>query len=1618
MKRNKNGVILILGLLIAVMLAFGPVPKNAQADDVDVYMTTVQNTALVVADDSGSMSFPVYDSSEDYANFMWWMRDQDLATDQKTLGEALLGDRKSDDNYWDRNKDAYNPNYPARTSNKNHEYDRLDPDQIYLVSVISRAGFTLINYIDKNGNPQQKAQVGDFMEHWGTDHNERDDFLDNPVLVIRNANGDVWKLPAVGTTDGTETGGVVPLDLDLDMQSLSIQTVKDTTDGKYYVVYPTTVKDICEDELPEGCKTSDKWYTVTWNYAGQRMKNAQDVPVVNLATDPRTGIVTDSGFLGNLRSAGYYFAGLFEQSGGQIDLTDNHDLAEKEDWRARVYLFATGNFLNFIKLVEDFNAKNRTGNPPGVPSFAYDWAWPNICNKSAGTSEPSWSSQSTTILAFNPEVSSYGGTPVGNFLKGTITPPGAGDTTVAAIKVKFDYIDTEGCLSGTANDYVDLQDANGNSLLAIKGQEITKGAAGGNDTAVSYDGGQTWSARKFILDKSGYTEPISANSLRVVWHKGISGKNCSGSDRGFKVSGLQFTTQDAQTNEAGDFYCMNGQSGYGVKIRTRNQIAIEVLHKVIDATSNTLTWGFNSFNSSPEAQLGSTIEQVKAAVDSLGFNGGTPMGGALQDGYKNSWSYFSSSANADVAECANKFVILMTDGFPNGDNSWNRINVDGSPVFNNTSNSYVDDDGWVGLDGNGNYADDVAKWMNTVAKYKHTVHTIGFGLDHPLLQDMADSSGGIFITAFNEGQLINAFHSLSLAMTQSQSFVAPVVSVDQANRTQSGDKIYTAFFRPQEDDYWVGNLKKYGLRLMQRTECGRSTTEWVVVGSDNQPAVDCYGNFYSTSKSIWSKVADGGEAGKGGVGAILKDAMPGPHPVNVDQSAKAWDFRNIFTYDTDTHSLVRFIRDNVTSTDMAVADDAERDKIINFIYGYEYAVKDTNKGTPTFKRQWILGDIVHSEPTIIDYLDQTNGLKARFVVVGGNDGMLHVFTDQAITMVNAAGKSETYEAGREIWAFVPEDLLPKLKNLGDPSQHYYFVDGFSSLSRSQTFNDDNPAGTGGVDNGIRDANEYFNKTLVFSERRGGNSYWALDVSKPNPMNWTVKWHIQGGGVYGFDPYYELEQTWSKPIFSRIQTGATTFKDVVIFAGGYDPEEDGYPEKWQDDDEDGIKDAGESYTNTVGGTALAYDYFNPDKNEYGRGIYVVDLETGAPVFRALNGTITAETTAVVNGSPTYTFTAMKWSFPSDTTVIPLNRYTYINPTTLKMDYGYRKLVIYAPDVYGTIWKVVYDYDRAGETNKLWQARQIFSSNPGSNQGKALDGVTSSPSTVSSDKGRKMFYPPDVSYRGTSWSDYPTLFVGTGDRAHPRYMAYNPATGAGYHDRFYVVADTEDPNKASDDATYPLNETYLLNLTCDELDAVGDVDQDGSYSPADTDDDNWRAVLRNILFHRPDPDCSDPDCDYPTNGQYARGWYRIIGKQGDCTQDSRDHKGEKVLSRPTLFYKVVYFTAFQPYFGDPCRPSGDALLYALDYDVGSAAFNLNLANDNGPNNTIQDLSDTYGVVQDSTIASGVRVVTRGGKAAGVFSAGGSIVGAGEKDGQGSSTSIPGPPGGASKIMWETF
>jgi type IV pilus assembly protein PilY1 len=781
-----------------------------------------------------------------------------------------------------------------------------------------------------------------------------------------------------------------------------------------------------------------------------------------------------------------------------------------------------------------------------------------------------------------------------------------------------------------------------------------------------------------------------------------------------------------------------------------------------------------------------------------------------------------------------------------------------------------------------------------------------------------------------EQQLTRTFSDI---VSRGVSHVAPVVSVDEANRTQSGDKLYMAFFKPMSDNYWQGNLKKYGLDYVTRDECGRTDPEWTVMDANNNVAGLCDGTFKSSSQSYWSTEVDGASVNKGGVGARLLAKQSGSNPKTPATPYYSW--RNVYTYKGATDgSLVPFLHANITNTDLEVGSDLTRYRIINFMYGYTYDAVSSTNPNPVSKREWILGDIIHSEPKIIDYFNDSGTLTYRFIAVGANDGMLHVFTDTAVSIGGV-----NYSAGDEIFAFIPRNLLRRLQEFSTPSTHITMMDGSAALYRSSTKK-------------MVSGTQYYEQTLVFGERAGGRSYWALDVTAPDPSTWKVKWQIEGGAS-GTTDFLELGYTWSKPYFARMKTDASTTKEVAIFAAGYDPLEDGFPEGFDDQNKNGQRDTGELYGVTLGGTE-GYDKWNPSMDTMGRGVFAVDLSNGTLLFKATYGA--SDITTGINQN----YTMMKYCFPADISVIPLSD---------------SLIIMYAADVYGQIWRIRYDYYAdlgnayTSAASTKWTVTRIFTANPGSNlaSGDATAFINNSQALVSTDVGRKMFYSPDVSLFGNDWTSKPVLYVGTGDRQHARYTMIS--------NRMYFVTDT---GTLAD-------ETDLLNLTCDELD-------ENSTVAADT-----KTALESILLNG-------------TNS--VRGTYRVLDKQGLCADDSTNHTGESILSQPTLFFKIVYFTSYQPVFDDPCNPAGNAFIYALEYSYMASAFNYDFTNDT-METSVRKLTDTFRFISGSSIPSGVRVIMRDGTAAGLISAGGAVAGVGE-DG---STTIPGPPGGITPLLWET-
>ncbi len=191
------------------------------------------------------------------------------------------------------------------------------------------------------------------------------------------------------------------------------------------------------------------------------------------------------------------------------------------------------------------------------------------------------------------------------------------------------------------------------------------------------------------------------------------------------------------------------------------------------------------------------------------------------------------------------------------------------------------------------------------------------------------------------------------------------------------------------------------------------------------------------------------------------------------------------------------------------------EKIINYVRGIDY---------PGFRERtingkvWKLGDIIYSSPLFVqrpierydllyldeDYKEFYNAYHNRRGVVyaGANDGMVHAFnlgkyvrTDESeceVGYIDPMG----IPLGKEIWAYIPFNLLPHLKWLKEPNYcHVYYVDLKPYPTDAKIFTPDN-IHIGG-----------FGTLLIGSARLGGtpyylngrtfsSSYFCIDVTEP------------------------------------------------------------------------------------------------------------------------------------------------------------------------------------------------------------------------------------------------------------------------------------------------------------------------------------------------------------------------------------------------------------------------------------------------------------------------------------------------------------------------------------------
>jgi len=572
----------------------------------------------------------------------------------------------------------------------------------------------------------------------------------------------------------------------------------------------------------------------------------------------------------------------------------------------------------------------------------------------------------------------------------------------------------------------------------------------------------------------------------------------------------------------------------GSEYLTKLTIAKRVINDFLD-TVNGVRLGVMVFNravnnDSEGGRLQSTIKsltdanrsQLKTDINNIVAETWTPLAETLYEAglyFKGGSSYFNAGVvytSPIQFYCQRNYVILITDG----DSTRDRNSIlstaikdqDGDgrePGGANEVHYIVDGQDMLGTD----YLDDVAKFLYETdlsssfeGQQNIITYTIGFTVQsqHNLLGRTAEKGRGRYFYSGNAQELADAFQDIvNEILEKSTSFVAPLVPVSRLERTTAGDKLYLALFQPVNGGMWSGNIKKFGVAQENNVLSGTSMGD--MIDANDAAALDKDGQILPTAKSFWTTLnMDGGDVEKGGVGEVLRNRS---------------SLREIYTYLGSnaelSHSSNAFTEANITPDRLGLgADNSARDKLVRFVHGYD-SYDDNGNGNTTEKRDWMLGSFLHSRPLIIHYDTRS------IIFAGSNDGMLHAFDDSD---------------GSELWAFIPPNVLDKLQAL-----HADVIESFVDGSPKAYISYDS---SGQINKAI----------LIFGERRGGNHYYALDITDPLLPKYV--WEM-GPDIA---VYAELGQTWSSPMIGKIACAACPGgeKWVAFIGGGYDTNQDNDP----------------------------------------------------------------------------------------------------------------------------------------------------------------------------------------------------------------------------------------------------------------------------------------------------------------------------------------------------------------------------------------------------------------------------------------------------------------------------
>ncbi|MEW8693463.1 MAG: hypothetical protein AB2535_20710, partial [Candidatus Thiodiazotropha endolucinida] len=463
--------------------------------------------------------------------------------------------------------------------------------------------------------------------------------------------------------------------------------------------------------------------------------------------------------------------------------------------------------------------------------------------------------------------------------------------------------------------------------------------------------------------------------------------------------------------------------------------------------------------------------------------------------------------------CRPNHMVVLTDGRPNSNSptrgqAYGLTRYEGTTCISDTTSNNQ----------NGRCAREIASYafntdMEPSDAWRETqnivTHTIGFDTNDDRIENfmrsIATAGGGNYYPATSVSDLVSAFTSI---VTEAMESIPYAYTAPVIPFNQDNAAVSgNRIFVPM----LVPSAETFWRGNLKSYTISTSTTDGdisIVLSDANGNDIVNDNYEFVSSRDHWNTSGNDGAA---------------PLVGGAAQQMTATGHRNLYTNTnpsavlSDASNRVHRDNDLITHTILGVADgdDVTRNALLDWISWDPSLIGDDS-------HEGVMGAPIHTQPAVMNYN------VGDVILLPTSEGVLEAIDE---------------ETGAELWAFMPSDLLvdiQALRNNNPASIPHYGLDG--PLTVYQT-------------NG--------HKMAIVGMRRGGRNYYMLDITdRLNPIFVTTI-----NAAAGFD---RLGQTWSKPLFMSMQiAGASDDRDVLVFGGGYDPDQDTATSRIDDDEGNAI-----------------------------------------------------------------------------------------------------------------------------------------------------------------------------------------------------------------------------------------------------------------------------------------------------------------------------------------------------------------------------------------------------------------------------------------------------------------